>query len=125
LDQPVISIVDDDEAVCQAIQTLVQSLGYGAVTYNSADAFLASKTASSSQCIITDLQMPGIGGLELKRRLDAAKCETPVIMITARLEAHLDAEVRKSGAICLLRKPFEAAVLISYLEQALGLRNSP
>jgi FixJ family two-component response regulator len=121
LDNPLISIVDDDEAICRALRALVQSLGYRAVTYGSADAFLASKIAPSSQCIITDMQMPGLSGLDLKRRLNEEGCETPVIMITARLEAYLDAEARKIGAICLLRKPFEATALISCLERALAL----
>jgi hypothetical protein len=65
LDTPLISIVDDDEALCRALQALVQSLGYRAVTYRSADAFLASRTASSSQCIIADVQMPGLSGFDL------------------------------------------------------------
>jgi FixJ family two-component response regulator len=125
LDQPLISIVDDDEAVCQALRELVQALGYRAETYRSADTFLASKTASSSQCIITDMQMPGLSGLDLKRRLDEEACETPVIMITARLEEHLDADVLKIGVICLLRKPFEVDALILCLERALGLGDPP
>jgi FixJ family two-component response regulator len=120
-DNPQISIVDDDEALCRALKALVQSLGYRAVTYGSADAFLASKIASSSQCIITDMQMPGLSGFDLKRRLNEEGCETPVIMITARLEAYLDAEARTIGAICLLRKPFETTALISCLERALAL----
>ena len=125
LDEPLITIVDDDEAICRALQALVQSLGYRAGIYTSADAFLASKIASSSQCIITDVQMPGLSGLDLKRRLNEEGCETPVIMITARMEAHLDADARKIGAICLLHKPFEATALISCLERALALRNPP
>ena len=121
LDKPLISIVDDDEAICRALQALMQSLGYRAGIYTSADAFLASKVASFSRCIITDVQMPGLGGFDLKRRLNEEGCETPVIMITARMEAHLDAEARKIGAICLLQKPFEANALISCLERALAL----
>lgn len=121
LDKPLISIVDDDEAICRALQELVQSLGYRAGIYTSADAFLASKRASSSQCIITDVQMPGLSGLDLKRRLNEEGCETPVIMITARMEAHLDVDARKIGAICLLHKPFEVTELISCLERALAL----
>ena len=65
--------------------------------------------------------MPGLSGFDLKRRLNEEGCETPVIMITARLQAHLDADARKIGAICLLRKPFEATALISCLERALAL----
>ena len=113
LDKPLISIVDDDEAICRALQALVQSLGYYAVIYRSADAFLASKIASSSQCIITDVQMLSLSGLDLKRRLNEEGCETPVIMITARLEAHRDANACKIGAICLLHKPLETTALIS------------
>jgi FixJ family two-component response regulator len=126
LNQPLISIVDDDdEGVCQALRELVQSLGYRAVSYTSADAFLESKIASSSRCIITDVQMPGLSGLDLKRRLDEEAYEIPVIMITARLDEHIDADVRKSGAICLLRKPFEAAALILCLKRALALCDHP
>lgn len=116
---PLISIVDDDEAVRRALGSLVRSMGYRAVVFSSAESFLASDEALSCQCIITDVQMPGLTGLALKQRLDARACRTPVIMITARKESAIEDDARKSGAVCLLRKPFDSSTLMSCLRTAL------
>lgn len=118
---PLISIIDDDEAVRRALVSLVRSLGYRTDSFASAEEFLASESALSSQCIITDIQMPGLTGVGLKRRLDDQACTTPVIMITARNGSHLDDEVRRSGALCLVRKPFEASALVACIQRALSL----
>jgi len=83
-------------------------------------AFLASSGALRSNCIITDIQMPGLSGFELKRRLNAEENMTPVIMITGHSEEQLDGEARDSGAICLLRKPFAPHVLLSWVGRTLG-----
>ena len=118
--EPLISIVDDDESLRQALVGLVRSLGYRAQGYASADAFLACPDAAASDCIVTDIQMPGLSGIELKHRLVAAGRLTPVIMVTARDEAVLHEKARASGAFCLLRKPFAGDALIECLERALA-----
>jgi len=116
---PSISIIDDDESMRRAVVALVRSAGYEAQGFASAEDFLASGTAQSSACIITDIQMPGMSGIELKRHLLASQCTVPVIMITARHDLDLEQKAVASGALCFLRKPFEADVLIRCLEGVL------
>jgi FixJ family two-component response regulator len=118
--QPLIAIVEDDESLRESLVGLVRSLGYRASSFASADLFLAAGEEASCDCIITDIQMPGTSGIELKQRLTAAGCTAPVIMITARTEAALHDRARASGAVCLLQKPFAAEALVSCLETALA-----
>jgi len=118
LSAPLISIIDDDGSMLLALAGLLRSFGFAVEAYSTAEAFLKSGTRDRSDCIITDIQMPGLSGIELKQWLDAHANATPVIMITARLEAHLHAQALASGAICLLRKPFDSAALLASLERA-------
>jgi FixJ family two-component response regulator len=120
LNDLVISIIDDDEAARSAVAALVRASGYQALTYESAESFLASPGLARSSCIITDLQMPGLSGIELKQRLDAAACHTPVIMITARVEERLHAQARDCGPFGFLRKPFKASALMDCVRRALS-----
>jgi FixJ family two-component response regulator len=116
---PLISIVEDDESLRQAMVGLVRSLGYRASPHPSAEAFLAAEEAGQSACIITDIQMPGLSGIELKQRLSASGADLPVIMVTARTEDALHERARASGALCVLKKPFTAEALIACVERAL------
>ena len=116
-----ISVIDDDESSRISLASLMRSLGFRVNAYASADDFVNSGTHNSTQCIISDLQMPGTSGIQLKRWLDAQSCRTPVIMITARPEARLHAQAIASGAFCLLKKPFDAAALVENVEKALGV----
>lgn len=115
-----ISVIDDDASIVSAVVGLVRSLGYRASGHACAEAFLASGEANSTGCVISDIQMPGMSGIELKLHLAANHIMTPVIMITARTEAALLASARASGAFCLLGKPFEPNDLINCLEKALA-----
>jgi FixJ family two-component response regulator len=115
-----ISIIDDDEATRIALAALMRAKGFEAKVYESADDFLRSGAHNTSQCIITDIQMPGLSGIELKQRLNDGKCATPVIMITARAEKRLHALALESGAFCLLRKPFKAHALLECVKRALA-----
>jgi len=115
----VISIIDDDTAARSAIVALMRAKGFEARSYESAEDFLQSEGSALSRCIITDIQMPGLSGIELKQQLDATNCKTPVIMITARVEPRLHSLALASGAFCLLRKPFKASELIECVERAL------
>jgi FixJ family two-component response regulator len=116
---PLISIIDDDESMRNAIVGLVRSAGYDAHGYATAEDFLGSGTARSSACVITDIQMPGMSGIELRKHLVASQWTVPVIMITARHDADLEAKAITSGAVCFLRKPFDASVLLRCVEAAL------
>ena len=102
-----------------AIVALVRSAGYEAHGFASAVEFLASGTVHTFACIITDIQMPGMSGIELKEHLTASQLSVPVIMITARHEPDLEAKAMASGATCFLRKPFQADMLIRCIEDAL------
>lgn len=115
-----ISIIDDDDSLRAALVGLVRSLGYRASGFANAEDFLATGRAEPSAAIVTDIQMPGLSGIELKRRLAADGCAAPVIMITARTEAGVREQAFESGALCVLKKPFAAEALIECLERALA-----
>ncbi len=115
-----ISIIDDDESLRAALVGLVRSLGYRATGFACAEDFLAAGAAGLSAAIVTDIQMPGLSGIDLKERLTADGCGAPVIMITARSEPGLRERALASGALCVLKKPFAAEALIDCLERALG-----
>ena len=117
---PQVAIIDDDESLRLALVGLVRSVGMDASGYASAEDFLKSGEAKRFACIITDIQMPGMSGIELKLHLAARKCALPVIMITGRPDPGLEEKAVAAGAAAFLRKPFEAGVLISSLEKALG-----
>lgn len=114
-----IAIVDDDDSLRTALVSLVRSLGYRANGFPTAEAFFADAEGALSDAIITDIQMPGLSGIELKERLTAESCIAPVIMITARGEPGLTERAVASGAFCVLRKPFVPEALIACLERAL------
>lgn len=116
---PLISIIDDDESMRVAIGRLVRSLGYAERGFASAEQFLERRLDESLVCIITDIQMPGMSGIELKKHLNALSCHLPVIMITARQEPGLEETALACGATCFLRKPFKAEALVGCLEKAL------
>ncbi len=114
-----IGVVDDDDPFRIALVDLLSSLGYGAQGYASADEFVAAGGERSCDCVVTDIHMPGLSGIDLKLLLTARGSKVPVIMITARADAGLESRARASGAVCLLRKPFKSAALTHCLELAL------
>jgi FixJ family two-component response regulator len=102
-----------------AAVALVRSAGYEAHGFASAEEFLGCGTVQSYACVITDIQMPGMSGIELKEHLAASHWSMPVIMITARHDPGLEQKALASGAASFLRKPFDADALIHCLEDAL------
>ena len=123
LQAPVISIIDDDESVRLATQGLVRSLGYTACTFASAAEFLQSPRMDDTSCVIADVQMPGMSGVELQSLLIAQGRRTPMIFITAFHEESVRARAMKAGAIGFLNKPFSGQTLIECLEMALKRRD--
>jgi FixJ family two-component response regulator len=113
-----ISIVDDDVSMRDALVGLARALGYDARGFASAEDFLACNDLSRFSCTITDIQMPGMNGFDLKRRLDEHHI-MPVIMITARSDPGLKEQAISVGAVCFLHKPFDTDVLIDCLKRAL------
>ena len=116
---PLISVVDDDRSVVEAIVSLLESIGYTAVGFLSAQEFLNSPHLSRTACLILDVSMPGIGGLELQRRLAAENMHTPIIFITANSEQEVSADCLRGGAVAVLRKPFAQESLLGALRSAL------
>jgi FixJ family two-component response regulator len=113
-----ISVVDDDDSMREALVGLLRSLGHDARGFSCAEDFLASTELERFSCTITDIQMPGMSGFELKRRLDEHHI-MPVIMITARSDPGLKEKAVSLGVMCFLRKPFETEELVACLERAL------
>ena len=119
LREPLIAVIDDDEGFRSAFVESLGSLGYEAREFSSAEEFITWEVDASCDCVITDVHMPGMSGLDLARLLTARGRRLPVVMVTARSDLGIDADAAASGAICLLRKPFEADALIDCLEKAL------
>ena len=116
---PVISIIDDDESVRVATNRLVKSLGFTAHTFASAQDFLQSPRLNDTSCLIVDVQMPGINGVELQSLLIAKGNHTPMIFITAFPDEGTRRQVLERGALCFLSKPCDGSTLIRYLDMAL------
>jgi FixJ family two-component response regulator len=118
---PMISSVDDDALVRDGIGDLVKSLGYGVLTFASAEEFLKSGHVHETACVITDLQMPGLKGLDLQSHLLEAQYATPVIFVTAFPTNKARTQALRAGAVAFLSKPFEEDSLIGSIETAVEL----
>jgi FixJ family two-component response regulator len=115
----VIAIVDDDESVQSALQDLIEADGLSARCFGSAEDFLESGLQHRAACLITDIRMPGISGLELQARLKADGCKTPIIFITAHGDASVRIQAMREGAVEFLMKPFDDHVLLNRVRAAL------
>ena len=120
-DHALISIVDDDALARDGIRELVESLGYEARTFISAEHFLESDATAATACLITDLQMPGLNGLELQEALRSQGCCIPIILITAFPNERDKNRAVKAGALGFLTKPFDESSLIKCLNAAIRL----
>ncbi len=119
---PLIAVIDDDDSFRPALVESLSSLGYGVRGFSSAEELIASGPESSYDCIITDIHLAGMSGIDLKSQLTRRGVDLPVIMITGRSDPTLEGRAAASGAICLLRKPFESSALVEHLEKALSPR---
>jgi FixJ family two-component response regulator len=117
-----IVVIDDDASLGTALASLMRSFGYEANVFGCAEDFLTSGIGPRADCIITDIQMPGMNGIDLKQHLATIGCTAPVIMITGRADPALLARAEASGAACVLRKPFEAEQLMTCVAGAIGSR---
>ena len=120
---PVISIVDDDESVRAATNRLVRALGFVALTFACADDFLRSPRLNDTSCVITDVQMPGMSGIELQSVLIASGKDIPIIFITAFPDERTRVRAMEVGAVGFLSKPFKGLTLIQYIDDALKSRS--
>jgi FixJ family two-component response regulator len=117
---PTISIVDDDESMRCAVKSLVASLGFDAFTFASAEEFLQSPRLDDTACLITDLQMPGLSGIELQKSLLAQDRHIPIIFMTAFPEERMRTRAMDAGALGFLSKPFESQTLITLIDKAIA-----
>jgi FixJ family two-component response regulator len=115
----VISIIDDDASVRAASDNLLRSLGYAVCTFILAEEFLRSTHLNDTSCVIADVQMPGMSGVDLQARLLTQGYRVPFIFITAFRDETIRARALKAGAICFLTKPFDGLTLIRCLDAAL------
>ena len=120
---PVISIIDDDESVRAATNRLVRSLGFVALTFACADDFLRSAHLNDTSCVIADVQMPGMSGIEMQGVLIARGKNIPIIFITAFPDERTRTRAMEAGAVGFLSKPFKGSTLIQYIDDALKSRS--
>jgi FixJ family two-component response regulator len=121
----VIAIVDDDHSVREALTSLVRSLGYVAMAFECAEDLLKSKRRRSMSCVITDVQMPGMTGVELHNRLVASGEPIPTILITAFPEERTRERALQAGVTCYLTKPFNEEELLACISSTLRRRRDP
>jgi FixJ family two-component response regulator len=115
-----IAVVDDDRSICEALESLLKSIGFRTATFTSASDFLGSPQLLDVSCAILDVSMPNMNGIELQRHL-IATYQIPIIFITAYANGSLEQQVMRAGAIRLLKKPFTDEALIDALDTALGV----
>ena len=117
-----ISVVDDDESVREAVCGLLRSVGFTTKAFASAEAFLASDQCRSADCLVLDVRMPGMSGIELQRQLVAGRSEIPVIFMTAHEEECARAEALTNGTGAALIKPFSDEALLNAIHVAIGVQ---
>ena len=117
--QYLISIVDDDESFREAMTSLMKSLGFEVEAFSSAECFLASPCLGSTSCLIADVHMPTMSGIELHRQLVASGRVIPVILITAYPDDNVRARALAAGVICYLSKTFDDDALLGFVRSAL------
>jgi two-component system response regulator FixJ len=115
-----VHVIDDDDAVRESLAFLLKTANIEVRTYESATAFLSSLPNAGSGCIITDVRMPEISGVELLRRLNELKIGIPVIVITGHGDVQLAVEAMKTGAVDFIEKPFDDDLLLTAVKSALG-----
>lgn len=115
----VIAIVDDDEAVRIALEGLLRSAGLTSLAFESAENFLESGQQLQTACLIADIRMPGMSGLELQAKLNAEHCRIPIVFITAHGDAQMRMQALRAGAVEFLAKPFNDEALLQTVRAAL------
>jgi FixJ family two-component response regulator len=114
-----IAIVDDDESVRRTTSLLIESFGFQAVAFESAESFLNSGQFQDASCLVVDVQMPGMNGLQLQKRLAAMGCDVPIIFITAHEDKESRQRALQVGAVAFLGKPFSDEHLLQTIRSAL------
>jgi FixJ family two-component response regulator len=114
-----VAVVDDDEAFRAALQRLLKSAGFAVRSFASAEEFLDCAQHQETGCLIADIRMPGMSGLDLQAKLNAEHCQIPIIFITAHGDETLRLQAMRGGAVKVLAKPFDSAILLESVRLAL------
>lgn len=114
--KPVVAAVDDDGRVRASIQSVLESAGYEVVLFGSAEAFLESGVLRQATCLLADVRLPGMDGLELQRRIRRARPQLPIVFITAHDDEYIRQQALRGGAVDFLVKPFDAAQLLENID---------
>jgi FixJ family two-component response regulator len=118
--KPIVAVVDDDPRIRESLDSLIESAGLKARVFSFAEEFLQGEILAETSCLITDVRMPKMDGLELQRRIRLARPELPVIFITGHHEDDVERLALAQGAAFFLRKPFDAGELLRATRLALG-----
>lgn len=120
-ERPLLSVVDDDESVRESLPGLLKKFGFAARAFSSAKEFLSSDSVDETKCLILDVAMPGMSGLELQQELKRRGNKAPIIFITAQNDINIRDQAFRQGAAQFLHKPFSSAALLDALKEALKL----
>ena len=115
---PVVAAVDDDFRIRESIASLLESAGYAPLAFSSAEEFLGSGTLATATCVIADVRMPGMDGIELQRRIRIERPKLPVILISAHYNPEIRQTAIEEGAVDFLYKPFDATELLKIIQSA-------
>ena len=115
-----IAVVDDDFRILESLERLLESAGYNVAVFSSGEAFLQSKAVTAANCLVTDIRMPNVDGLELQRRVKRQRPELPIIFMTAHFDDDIERRVVKDGAAGFLRKSFSGSEFLQAIRHALG-----
>ena len=118
-EHPLLSVVDDDESVRESLPDLLRKLGFAARAFSSAQEFLSSDSVDETKCLILDVAMPGMTGLDLQQELTRRGHKVPIIFITAQKDVSIREQAFRQGAAQVLYKPFSAAALLEALKETL------
>jgi len=115
----IVAVIDDHRHLRESIKDLLEAAGYDGELYDSADNFLKQQGYSLADCILADVRMPGMSGVEMLKVLNRMPSRPPVIIMTAHGDAEIEAAALREGAIAFLRKPVNADLLMSWLQRAI------
>ena len=118
--KPIVAVVDDDPRVRESLESLIESAGFTARVFSLAEEFLRGGQLEVASCLISDVRMPGMNGLDLQRRVRLARPQLPIIFITAHHEDEVERSAFAEGAAFFIRKPFDAAELLRATRLALS-----
>jgi FixJ family two-component response regulator len=118
-----VAIVDDDDSTRRAVQDLLESVGLPAQGFAAAEEFLSSGKQRDTVCLISDIRMPGMSGLELQAKLNAERCRIPIIFISAHGDEEMRLQALRAGAVEFLAKPFDDNTLLEIVRTAMGSGN--